>query len=248
MSRLMNIAIVTPSFNRRRYILKFLRKLSQQTFTSWTLVVVHDGPSDIYNSVFNKEAADNKIIYAETNKRTANWGSSQRVLALKIILGLNDKFDYVVFWDDDNEFFKDALKAIAFSLRKNEFPDLLLVPFLKGSEVFPRVRNDLSKLTFGDVDSANLVVRPELANQVLNTLLPNLNGRRGWDNIFFFHILNNKNNSVKIASDITPIGCYDGLRFIKSLRYNMAIRDLGVRKLFRLLKIPTSFLDRIQRL
>jgi glycosyltransferase involved in cell wall biosynthesis len=159
-----SLGIVTPTFNRRILLQRYLKRIGRQTYKQWRLVVVHDGPNrSIEKLVKSFHDADQRIKYLQTDAPAADSGVSPRLKGAAHFVSANPTPDYIVFWDDDNAYAADALERIAIAVEEAHSPDLLLVRVRYGSSTVPPTDVPIRSLTVGQIDTACLVFRPSLA-------------------------------------------------------------------------------------
>ena len=109
--------IITPTYRRELLLKPFIRNVRSQSYRYWNLCIVHDGEDEATRSMVNEFAAsDPRLHYLETPNRANDFGVTPRLLGMT--QGLSGRgCDYLVFWDDDNYFYHNALRNIARSLR-----------------------------------------------------------------------------------------------------------------------------------
>ena len=101
--------------------------------------------------------------YLETDRWFNDWGFTPRMKAMELLQTDPRPLDYIVFWDDDNYFHPRALQDIHDALAAKAFPELLLVPIRSGLTRRPVMEKDVDDYLAGDVDTANFVVRLDVA-------------------------------------------------------------------------------------
>ncbi len=75
----MRIGVITPTYVRPKLLNRFLRRMQQQTYPDWRLVVVHDGPNeDIERLVRRASEQDARVAYTHTDRRSNNYGVTPR--------------------------------------------------------------------------------------------------------------------------------------------------------------------------
>lgn len=96
------ISIILCTFNRKRLLLRAIRSVLRQTYTSWELVIIDDGSTDGSERLILPLARkDPRIVYARhTNKGLAH----SRNVGLKLAAGT-----YVTFLDSDDEYTRNHL-------------------------------------------------------------------------------------------------------------------------------------------
>jgi hypothetical protein len=163
--------------------------------------------------------------YLETPTPARNWGGTPRVLALRT-MAVNNPPDYVVFWDDDNEFFPGALETIVKAIDSHREADLLLVPIIVSNQQIPKSGFETATATGGEVDTGNFVVKFACALEHYAAAIP-ADGARGED-FAYFRLLREHPNSRIAVAQCPPIGKYDGLRPLQKLRWRLNIPALNI--------------------
>lgn len=230
----MLIGIVTPSYLREKVLRRFLRRMSLQTYRDWKLVVVHDGPNPAIEAIVGEaRARDPRFAYTHTERRSNNYGASPRAEGLRFLIREVSP-DYCVFWDDDNYFWKGALRRIAAAIEQAGRPDLLLVPIRYDHRILPPPGVTPDQISWGQVDTGCLVARPRIALESYEDMLENFANQA--DPKFFytqdarcFLYIRDQVPGVKIGmASMRPIGVHNGLIpsvFVRSL---LGIPPLGL--------------------
>jgi len=236
MNSMIRFGIITPTYRRKLLLKLFIRNVRSQSYPSWDLCIVHDGEDEAIRCMVNEYAArDPRLHYLETPNRANNFGVTPR------LLGMTQGFsgrgcDYLVFWDDDNYFYHNALRNIARSLSAANYPDVLLVPIYYGDRILPADK-PASALEKAELDAANLVVRYDLACQHYQTVGERCkSGAVAYNQDFFlFEEVRRAIPPQSIAvAHIKPIAFYDGMQ--------RAIRFRHIRRTWNL---PQLNLNRI---
>ena len=185
-----------------------------------------DGPDSTTKDIFALYSTDDpRLLYRETPQPARDWGHTPRCLGLQVLADLCPPPDYVLFWDDDNVFFPDALEQVAQELHRHAYPDLLLVPIYAQLTQIPPPEFVPAHAPSGNVDTANLVMRLSLAARTLP--YDDEAGKRGFDNRLFDRIRSAPANRITYSSNAL-IGRYDGLRQLATLRWRLGIPPLGL--------------------
>lgn len=226
----LRIAIVTPTYRRTSLLVPFLRQVIRQDYHAWRLVIVHDGDDwQTRELVKTYGAGDERIYFANTEKRANDFGVTPRLLGVKLIAHC-DLADYIVFWDDDNAFFPGALTSIVHLLEYNGKPPVLLVPIHYQNSALPRPVSP-EQLREGQVDMANFVVQSEVASRVYEQVWKRLlRGERSLiQDFLFLNALRSELGAANIClAKCQPLGRYDGLRTLEAIRWRLGIPYLGL--------------------
>lgn len=227
------ICVVTPTYRREALLRRFLERIRRQTYPHWRLVVVHDGPNpSVAALVARYRAADPRIEYLETAAPFNDTGVTPRLEGARHALA-GDPPDYCVFWDDDNYFDTDALRKIAEAVESAGRPDLLIVSMDYRGRIVPPRGVAVAALAPGQVDTANLVIRPGLARAGYEEVLrkkaasPGLNIYTSDFMVFDYVRGLASAPRIRAATDIL-VGFHDGLRWGPYLRQRLGIPPLGL--------------------
>jgi teichuronic acid biosynthesis glycosyltransferase TuaG len=111
------IDIILPVFNSKKFILKTLQSIFQQSYKNWRLIIVddasNDGTLELIKNFINNNLIKKKIILIKNKKNKGQAFS--RNIALK-----KSKSPYVAFIDSDDIWEKNKLKKqINFMLKYN---------------------------------------------------------------------------------------------------------------------------------
>ena len=229
----MIIGITTPSYRRLHILQKFLDRMPRQTYGDWRLIVVHDGPNPDAEALVGRAAArDPRITYAETAAKTNDVGVSPRAVGARYMCR-EVRADYCVFWDDDCHFSRRALRRIVDAIAAAGRPDLLLVPYRKDGEILPTPGARVDQLTWGQVDTACLVARPEVALEGYEYMRDAFRDQPPAfhypsDYRFFQHVRDEVPGLTIRAAACRPIGLHDGLWTSVRLRSFLRLAPLGI--------------------
>jgi glycosyltransferase involved in cell wall biosynthesis len=229
----MIIGVVTPSYLRARLLKRFLRRMPRQTFRDWRLVVVHDGPAPEVEAIVGRaRAGDSRMAYAHTERTARDYGVSPRIEGVRHLMREVGP-DYCVFWDDDNYFSRHALARIVDAIEGAGRPDLLLVPIRLDTILAPPRGVPIEELTWGQIDTGCLVVRPRLALEGYQDILDcaardSCAVGRNTDFRVFQYIRDRKAGCRIELASCRPIGIHDGLRTPVYIRGILGIPPLGL--------------------
>ncbi|MGJ4892983.1 glycosyltransferase [Bradyrhizobium sp. HKCCYLS3077] len=230
--------IITPTFNRPTLLSRHLSRTVRQAYEGWRLLVVHDGPNaEIRSLVHRYTTRDGRVSYLETSSRANDCGATPRLAGLTYLANSGIESDYVVFWDDDNAYKKDALGQIAREIEKANMPELLIVGVRRHSTIIPPKGASIHSLQVGELDTSGLIFRPQLAQRVYAQMLEQ---SKREDILRFNDFLSYKyardalpSNKIRGATD-TVICNYDGLRWAPYLRSLLGLPPIGIAGRLRL--------------
>jgi hypothetical protein len=161
-------------------------------------------------------------------------GVTPRLEGVRHIIASNEDVDYVVFWDDDNTYPRDALARIVEAVDKAERPDLLVARVRYTGNLIPPIDSDVHSLNVGEVDTACMVFRPRLAERTYAAVkkhdkleeILSINDFLVYDNI------NKLRPTILMKFDPSVVICqHDGLRWGPFLRSMLGIPPLGLGRL-----------------
>jgi glycosyltransferase involved in cell wall biosynthesis len=235
-----NFGIITPTFNRRVLLRRYLRRVGLQTYRQWRLLVVHDGPNPSVRSLVEGFGrSDSRVAYLETEVSAANSGVTPRLEGVSQLVAADPAPDYVVFWDDDNDYAVDALERIAVAVEAADRPDLLLVGVKYGSEIIPPADVPLQALTVGQVDTASLIFRPSLARDAFASVQRHMELAPEevlhFCDFLAYQYVNQLVPPRSVKRDVSVLVCrHDGLRWGPFIRQALGIPRLGLARLIGL--------------
>ncbi len=99
------VSILTPTYKRYDELKNAISSVLNQFYNNWEMLICSDGDDIIVKNII-EEYNDNRIKYYSTEK-TNNWGSTQRNFLTEVCKG-----KYIIYLDDDNILYPNALKAI----------------------------------------------------------------------------------------------------------------------------------------
>ncbi|WP_165073540.1 glycosyltransferase family 2 protein [Paludisphaera rhizosphaerae] len=229
-----SLCIVTPTFERRTLLKRFLKQLPKQEFQDWKLVVVHDGPNGRIKSLVGRfEASDPRIVFVETPDWNNDYGATPRLVGVQ---EARARFapDYILFWDDDNSFEPDALCRIRDSLVAHDYPEVLIVSVdYRGREMLPPEGVSGYHLKIGQVDMACIIVRTWLAQAGYEAVV-----QAKWDNpgrdlfvqdwMLLAHVRERVPTPRIVVDRSIKVGTMDGLRRLHTWRRRWGLPSLGL--------------------
>ena len=113
----MKFTIITPTYNRPDELARAVESVLGQTYQDFQMVIINDSPDYDYTSFENKYISNDKIIYIKNNKNSGV--NFSRNTALEKAKDLES--DYVIFLDDDDWLYGDALENINNILEKESY-------------------------------------------------------------------------------------------------------------------------------
>jgi glycosyltransferase involved in cell wall biosynthesis len=126
-------SIIVPTYNRLSMLLKALKSISSQTFRDLEVIIINDGSSENYH--LDLDSFDFKIKYISNEHRMGV--SSARNRGVSQASG-----EWIVFLDDDDEFFFRYLEILHQEIRKSAHVGI----FWCGVEVIDRQRKDFCRI------------------------------------------------------------------------------------------------------
>ena len=117
----MKFTIITPTYNRPTELTRAVESVLNQTYQDFQIIIINDSPDYDYQQFENKYLNNQKIIYIK-NKHSSGVNFSRNI-ALEKTKDLNS--DYLLFLDDDDWLYTDALENIKNILKKENIEWLL---------------------------------------------------------------------------------------------------------------------------
>lgn len=109
------LSIVSPIFNRGKYILRFIKSIQNQKFKSIEIILIDDFSKDDTKSLIKTyQKEDNRIILIENKKNNGTF-ASRNIGALK------SKGQYIMFPDPDDILSQDCLGYFYNLAKKNDY-------------------------------------------------------------------------------------------------------------------------------
>ena len=111
------VTVVIPTYNRLPLLKEAVASVQQQTFKNWELIIVDDcSPDETWSWLSSIESAQIKVLRQTQNSGPSaarNWGIREA------------EGEYIIFLDDDDLLFSDALENLAEPFSQD--PDLIAV-------------------------------------------------------------------------------------------------------------------------
>jgi glycosyltransferase involved in cell wall biosynthesis len=107
------VSVVVPVFNAEKYLERMLHSVLSQTLKDIEIICVNDGSTDGSEEIIRRyKKTDKRLRYFSQEKKDAG---AARNLGLKQVRG-----KYVVFWDADDMFDKNALRLMYLRMEKKQ--------------------------------------------------------------------------------------------------------------------------------
>ena len=238
---MIHFGIITPTYKRTRFLPPFIRNVQRQSYSEWTLALIHDGPDEKETAEVVRRSAqgDVRIKYWETSVHSGTWGHKTRCFGIQRLAESMPTSQYILSWDDDDQFYPEALANINRAIDETGYPDLLLVPIKhKWRNKLPVPGIPPRSNTPGNICNMNLCVKIETALKYHEKSL-RLENPYHQDFYYYRSICDDPSTKVCLAN-ISNIGCVDGLRFWATLRWTVWPRPLNV--------YDTTFMRQLRRL
>lgn len=129
----MKISIVIPLYNKEKYIERTLKRVLDQTYQNFEIIIINDGSTDNSVENVNKIKSEKVKLYNQKNSGASNARNNGVKYA---------KGDFIAFLDADDEWDKSYLERIV-NLYKNN-PDGVLY----ASNYYIMENNELSMLNY----------------------------------------------------------------------------------------------------
>ena len=153
----MSISVITPTYQRPRFLANCLDQFSRQVKNiAAEHIVVSDGPDSLAKRLCELYGAS----YFELPTHKGKTGSYARDLGIEKATG-----DYVVFWDDDNTIFPNAL-ASAYATANGYDVGVTSITHIEPEETFQLPIGWTGQPVLGRIDTLCVCVRRSVAQQV----------------------------------------------------------------------------------
>jgi glycosyltransferase involved in cell wall biosynthesis len=148
------VTILTPTYKRADRVVEAIRSAQAQTYENWEQMVVSDGYcQDTKDAVLG--IGDERVRYDYTWPLHVS-GNYQRNIGL-----LHASGEYVLYLDDDNILYPDALKELVAGFQSQDI-GYVLAPIRYGEEILdPPYPFEYEKM-----DALNYMVRRDLVHQI----------------------------------------------------------------------------------
>ncbi len=141
------VSVITPTCRRLDKLKEAIDSVRRQSYEKWEHIIVSDG-YDSEVKEYIKHLEDKRIKYFSTFGINI-WGNYQRNYAL-----IHASGEYVLYLDDDNVIFKDALKHMIEGFTSDDI-DYVIAPIQYGE----RVMKPTFDFKHGDIDLLNYMLR-----------------------------------------------------------------------------------------
>lgn len=140
----MKFTIITPTYNRPDELAHAVESVLNQTHKDFQVIIVNDSPDCDYTNFENKYSSNAKIIYI---KNKENFGVNfSRNIALEKTKDLDS--DYVIFLDDDDWLYPDALEKINKILEKDKHEWLITNRTLSDKNLVKVKQENITKYNY----------------------------------------------------------------------------------------------------
>lgn len=109
------ISIVSPIYNRGKYVQRFIKSIQNQSFKDIELILIDDFSNDNTNLLIKKYLLEDKRIILIQNKKNKGTFASRNLGSLK------SKGQYIMFPDPDDILEKNCLRYFYSLAKKNEY-------------------------------------------------------------------------------------------------------------------------------
>jgi glycosyltransferase involved in cell wall biosynthesis len=156
------VAIITPTYKRDLKTLeRSVRSVLWQGYTDFTHFVCHDGPWEDSEELAAFKEKYSSVVWMNTPERSNTYGASVRQHVLD---QLDESFDYVVHFDDDNLLFPEFLEEHVKCLDSHPEVDFTIckilhngpLPFHMGEA--PKIISGIPPV-FRNIDTLQVMVR-----------------------------------------------------------------------------------------
>lgn len=153
------VSIITPTYNRRDFIVDAIESVIAQTYSDWELLIVDDGSTDDTKDLITPYLQDPRISYTYQSNHGQAYARQQ---ALKSAKG-----QYVAFLDSDNLWLPERLEKEIVQLDANPDIDVCYGDLITIDEQGNELSRENMKRYSGDI--APLMIRQNFVS--MNTTL-----------------------------------------------------------------------------
>jgi len=139
------VAIITPSFNRSKYISETIDSVLNQTYDNWEQIIVDDGSTDNSIEIINDYIKKDDRIKLFSRERGPKGACTCRNIAIE-----KSDADYLIFLDTDDILepfcIKQRIDAMSDNLDFAIFPSLLFEEKIHDLNLWWNIDNNVSEL------------------------------------------------------------------------------------------------------
>ena len=125
MSNLHLVSIITPTFNREKYIEETIQSVISQTTSNWELIIIDDGSSDNTLEILNRYSKKDKRIHVYQRESKPKGANHCRNIGIEKSNG-----KYLMFLDSDDLLLPWCLDERIHFATKNHKKDVWIFPTL----------------------------------------------------------------------------------------------------------------------
>ena len=151
-------SVVIPIFNSEKFLSDTIKSVINQKNKKTEIILVNDNSSDNSKKICSFYKKKFSFIKLINNKINHGVGYC-RNQAIK-----NAKGKYIVFLDSDDELIKNSLNKLEKFIKKNFFPDVIPVKYIKMT--YPQNNDEFIKDNLKNYNSKKLI------NYILRTNIP----------------------------------------------------------------------------
>ena len=124
------ISIVSPIYNRGKYVQRFIKSIQNQSFKDIELILIDDFSNDNTNLLIKKYLLEDKRIILIQNKKNKGTFASRNLGSLK------SKGQYIMFPDPDDILEKNCLRYFYSLAKKNEYELIRFYIYLGKKKIY----------------------------------------------------------------------------------------------------------------
>lgn len=114
---MIEVSIITPSYNSERYISSTIESVINQTFENWEMIIVDDCSKDNTLNIVKKYSEKDPRIRYSSLKKNSGSAAAPRNKALSLAKGR-----FVAFLDSDDIWHPKKLELQVNFMKKNDYP------------------------------------------------------------------------------------------------------------------------------
>jgi len=159
------ISIISPVYNREKYLLKFLRSIQNQNFKDIEIILIDDFSIDKSKEIIEQlKNEDNRIIFLK-NKKNKGTFISRNIAALKA------KGEYLIFPDPDDILAPNILRICYNSAKENNLELIRFNMYCDRKYVYSTIPDKIVNIIYKPDLKINLIYGlgyPKITDGILN--------------------------------------------------------------------------------
>lgn len=151
-----DFSVIIPTYNDAVTVIRSIKCVINQTFTNWELVIVDDGSTDDTEKQISPFLEDPRIKYIKQKNQGDTVARNHGVSVTTA--------EFICFLDSDDQVSENWLKDF-YDLKHADTGYMSCGYIVKGEEIFPRIRKEISKVKYSSL-SGTFSVRRDVFNHI----------------------------------------------------------------------------------